>query len=291
MKNETCGIYLITEKASRRDVYVGQSIGIEGRWVKHKGKYPADRFDYRILLECPRCDLDFWEQHYIRVLKTHWTEGGENQNWGGQFWPRPEEPISPATRAKLSASHKGQVPHNKGKPRSSATRAKISAANKGQVPPNKGKPMSEEQKAKLRNRVVSEETRAKQSASKKGAPIGPMSEEHRSKISAAKKGVPVSEETRAKQSVAQKGKVQSEETKAKRSATLTGRVMSEEQKMKLSESAKARAALKRAAKAAADAALESLISLESNTENIPSQDEEEHQAVAPVWPSETLAVA
>jgi hypothetical protein len=185
MKNKNIGIYLITERATRKDVYVGQGI-VYDRWKKHRSKYPEDRFDYRILLECPRCDLNFWEQHYIRALKTHWTEGGENQNWGGQFWPRPEEPISPATRDKIAAANKGQVPHNKGMPCSPATRDKIAASKKGSVSPNKGK-------------TRSEEARAKQSEAMKGRVF---SEEHKAKL---------------------RGRVQSEEEKAKRSAAAKAR--------------------------------------------------------------------
>jgi uncharacterized C2H2 Zn-finger protein len=234
MKNKTIGIYLITERATRRDVYVGQGI-VYDRWKKHRSKYPEDRFDYRILLECPRCDLNFWEQHYIRVLKTHWTEGGENQNWGGQFWPRPEEPLSPATRAKISASKKGSVSPNKGKTRSEEARAKQTEAMKGKV-------FSEEHKAKLRGKTpankgkpMSEEQKAKQSAAMKGRVRGPMSEEQKAKQSAAQKGRvrgPMSEEQKAK--LRGKGRPKSEEQKAKIAATL-----------------KARAALKRAAKAMA----------------------------------------
>ncbi len=194
MKNVTIGIYLITERATGRDVYVGQGI-VYRRWRHHQKKFPKDCFDYRVLLECPRTELDFWEQHYIRVLKTHWTEGGENQTWGGQYWPRPEEPLSPATRAK------------------------ISAALKGRVAPNKGVPMSEETKAKLKGRTHSEESRAKQSASQKGRPGRVQSEEEKAK----RRGRVMPEEERAKLSAALKGRVQSEEEKAKRSAAAKAR--------------------------------------------------------------------
>jgi hypothetical protein len=238
MKKKTCGIYLITEKASRKDVYVGQSIGIEGRWSRHWKKFPQERFDYRILLECPPCDLDFWEQHYIRVLKTHWSEGGENQDWGGQYWPRPEEPLSPATRAKLSAALKGRV---RG-PLSEEQKAKLSAALKGKV---RG-PLSEETKAKLRGRVQSEEEKAKQSAAQKGR-VSPN------------KGVPMSEETKAKISAAQKGRAQK-----RRVSPPKRNPLSEETKAKLSTAAKARLALKRAAKAAATAALEAFLTIDIN---------------------------
>jgi very-short-patch-repair endonuclease/uncharacterized Zn finger protein (UPF0148 family) len=76
----------------------------------------------------------------------------------------------------------------KGKPKSAGTRAKIGEAN--------------------RRRVVSEETRAKISAARKGKPTTkgvPKSAEHRAKISAALMGHIQSDETRAKKSRALKG--------------------------------------------------------------------------------------
>jgi hypothetical protein len=87
-----------------------------------------------------------------------------------------------------------------------------------------------------------EESKAKQSAAKKGKPC---SEETKAKISAAKKGKPQSEETKAKISAAKKGKTHteeakprtrkpcSEETKAKMSATNKGKMHTEESKVKM----------------------------------------------------------
>lgn len=76
----------------------------------------------------------------------------------------------------------------------------------------KGKPKSAEHRAKLaeanRRRVVSDETRAKISAARKGKPTTkgvPKSAEHRAKISAALMGHVESDETRAKKSRALKG--------------------------------------------------------------------------------------
>ena len=59
------------------------------------------------------------------------------------------ETVTAETRAKMSASHKGKIPWNKGKTLSAETRAKLSAANKGQIPWNKGKTLSAETCAKL----------------------------------------------------------------------------------------------------------------------------------------------
>ena len=188
MQKETCGIYVITERATQRPRYVGQSIGIEGRWGAYKNRFPKERFDYRIIQECLPADLNFWEKYYICALKTHWTEGGENQNWGGQHWPKPEEPVSPATRAKIAATQKGR-------PKSEEMKAKVSATLQGRP-----------------GRVQSEEEKAKRSATLKGKGK-PMSEEAKAKSSAAlkgrvahNKGKPMSEEAQAKSSAAAKAR-------------------------------------------------------------------------------------
>jgi hypothetical protein len=267
MQKETCGIYVITERATERTLYVGQSIGIEGRWKKYKNRFPKARFDYRIIQECLPAELNFWEKYYIRAFKTHWSEGGENQDWGGQHWPKPEEPHSPATRAKISASKKGV-------PLSEEHKAKCSATQKGRV---KG-PLSEEQKAKqsavMKGRVrgpMPEEEKAKRRGKVPHNKGMPMSEEQKAKLSATltgRVGRVQSEETRAKISVANKGQVSPnkgmpmpEEQKAK----LRNRVVSEETKAKNSAAAKAQAVLRRAAKAAAVAALEALLFAETET--------------------------
>lgn len=74
----------------------------------------------------------------------------------------------------------------------------------------------------VKGRFVSEETRQKLSAIKKGKPMPPFSEEHRRKLSIANKGTPkparsktMSDEHKQKISVAKKGRHLSEETKRK----------------------------------------------------------------------------
>lgn len=82
---------------------------------------------------------------------------------------------------------------------SKEARAKIGAASKGRKT-FLGRKHSEATKEKLRNKIVTDETRAKMSAS-------------------AYKKPKVTEETRGKQSQAHKGQLRSEETKAKMRAT------------------------------------------------------------------------
>jgi hypothetical protein len=243
MKNKICGIYLITERETRRDVYVGQGV-VYDRWGHHRRKYPEELFDYRILLECPRTELDHWEQHYIRVLKTHWSEGGDNQTWGGQFWPRPEEPLSPATRKKLSEAQKAyeasMTPEEKQK-RSQKISEATKAARDNMTPEKK------------------REWSQKISEGKKGIPGAPVSEETRQKLSDAGKShwssMTEDEKRERSQKISQSktgksGPPQSEETKKKRAETIRGQTRSEEAKKNMSEARKAIAARKRAAKAA-----------------------------------------
>lgn len=175
MKNKISGIYLITERETGRG-YVGQSLNIESRWRYHKRtKFPEDRFDYRVVIKADACFLDALEQLYIEQFKTLWTEGGFNQTSGGQFWPRPEEPMSPEVRKKLSETHKG-------KPKSEEHKKKLSEAAMGKI------------------KIISEETKKK------------MSDSHKS---ISLKGEYHSEETKKKISESGKGKIISDEQKKK----------------------------------------------------------------------------
>jgi len=84
---------------------------------------------------------------------------------------------------------------------------------KGCVPWNRGKiGVSEETLNKMKNRIITEETRKKMSDSAK---IKVFTEEHRRKIGEASTNRVASDETRKKMSIAQKGRVFSEETKQK----------------------------------------------------------------------------
>ena len=85
--------------------------------------------------------------------------------------------------------------HHKGVKRSEETRRKLSESHKGQTPWNKGRKMSES--------YHSEETKRKVSEALKGRVL---SEETKRKIGEAHKGKLVSEETRRKLSEANKGK-------------------------------------------------------------------------------------
>lgn len=120
------------------------------------------------------------------------------------------------TRLAIAASLKNRVYTDE-------SRAKISVAHKG-------KTVSEETKEKLRNRVVSVETREKLSIAARN-----MSKETRAKMSLAQKNkAAITEETRQKLSIAAKGRVVSDETKKKISNSKTGSTLSQETRNKLS---------------------------------------------------------
>ena len=119
--------------------------------------------------------------------------------------------------------------HHKGVKRSEETRRKLSESHKGQTPWNKGRKMSES--------YHSEETRKKVSEALKGRLV---SEETKRKIGEAHKGKLVSEETKRKISEAKKGKVVSEEHKKKLSESLKGIKRSEETRRKISEARRRR---------------------------------------------------
>lgn len=253
MKNKICGIYLITEKETGRG-YVGQAINVERRWRRHFRRFPKDRFDYRVILECSRSDLDFWEKFYIKSMKTFWTEGGFNKTRGGQYWFSPESPLSSDTIEKIRQRLKGIK-------RSEETKKRMSLSMKGLKPvltDEERKRRSEFMKGNsLRvGKIHTPETIEKISKTRKSQP-GTFkgkthSEETKEKISKTKTGSvlgPHSEERKQKQSESMKGKN-------------VGKTHSEEARQKMSAAGKARRARERAAKAAAIAATEALIELE-----------------------------
>lgn len=119
--------------------------------------------------------------------------------------------------------------HNEGKKLSDEHRAKLSASHKGKPSSMKGKKLSPEHRAKL-------------STALKGK-LRPL--DTCAKISATLKGKHHSAETRAKLSTVLKGRHFSPETRAKMSAAHKGKKLSDEHRVKLSEAAKIREAAKR----------------------------------------------
>lgn len=88
------GIYLITNKINGR-YYVGQSVDITRRWRQHKEvayhehaplykaiqKYGIENFDFCVLEECSKEELDSKEIQYIEQYNSYFC--GYNQTRGG----------------------------------------------------------------------------------------------------------------------------------------------------------------------------------------------------------------
>jgi hypothetical protein len=272
MQNKTIGIYLITERATGK-MYVGLSGargGIEGRWVGHKKRFPEEHFTYEILLPCPagttRAELSNLEKFYVRELDCMEPKGF-NRTSGGCGKTEKSE----ASKKRTSETMKGRPANNKGMPLSKKSREKIKIASTGRK-------HSEETKKKLSvsktGKKLSEEHKKKSATALKKARKIPRSEEARANMSAAQKaswvGRVISEETSKKLASGRKGKVgpnkgkkfSEEHRKNIAEANRRKAPKSEETRKKQSESLKARLALKRAAKAAAIAALEALLAPE-----------------------------
>ena len=133
-------------------------------WTKVLKKRPKELIKEEYIKTCySEEEMNSDEQYYIEFFDTLYPNG-YNLTKGGDGGILCEE-----TRRKLSNSHKGKIPPNKGKPHSDETKKKISEAlkekflndedyrkkisetKKGRPAYNKGKPMSEEQKKKLKN--------------------------------------------------------------------------------------------------------------------------------------------
>lgn len=213
-----CGIYLLTHRESGRQ-YVGQSINIDARLAQHAGgksgsgivgaaiaKHGWSAFDARVLECCSRDDLDAAEKRWIDALGSM-SPAGFNLTNGGQKYKR----VTDDVRAKISeATRRGLTPEVvaqraaklRGKPKSPEHRAKL-AANLARA---------REAMAAMERAPISEETREKLAASKRGKR---MSEETKKKVSDAKKAQHAAEraagivrshteETKAKQSAARR---------------------------------------------------------------------------------------
>jgi len=113
--------------------YVGQGVDVHRRMNRKYSdnkalnlaiaKYGFDAFEKVVVCYCKVDEINDWEEHYIRNLHTHRSEGGYNLTWGGDgvgsgenhplygvtgeahpSWGRRH---SEETLARLSKSHKG----------------------------------------------------------------------------------------------------------------------------------------------------------------------------------------
>jgi len=208
------GIYSIRNTVNGK-VYIGKSVNIAGRWRSHRSclrrgvhvnphlqrawcLYGESAFRCEVLHEESDISLlPTLEAKYVSDFNATDEAHGYNLNVVSGDSYR----ASPETRAKQSAAQKNR---NRTHPRTCTPeqRARMSAAQRSRCV------------------VVSDETRAKMSASGKGKPKSP---EHRAAIGASRIGLIQSAETRAKIGAAHKGRKASDETRAKMSETRRGR--------------------------------------------------------------------
>lgn len=92
----TCGIYKIKNRLNNQ-VYIGQSINIEERWKSHKNeslkgqtkfykgiqKYGIDNFEWSIIEECSKDELDKKELYWINFYDS--VKNGYNSVYGAPF--------------------------------------------------------------------------------------------------------------------------------------------------------------------------------------------------------------
>jgi len=195
--------------------YVGQSLDTKKRIMdypdhirgqrliyKAMSKYGLENFScYKVMDCCPsKVALNYWETYWIKALDTLSPNGYNLRSGGGQY-----NTLSEESRKKMSLSHKGKAPANKGKKMSDEfckkiseakrnpsveTRHKMSMARVGKTPWNKGKkgpPCSDHMKEFIRNlhtdRKRPPETGQRISAALKGKKRHPHTEEWKRKIS------------------------------------------------------------------------------------------------------------
>ena len=182
------GVYKFTNKFNRK-VYVGKSVDIHTRYIRHKRdankgvdnllyrairKYGIENFDFDVLIECPKENLDYWEKFYIRYYcsnnpnfgynltkggdgVTEWTQKMKDHNaeLSKKLWENKEY------RTKCTNSHKNKPSNMAGKNLRDESKEKIKQSlliyYKTHNSPMKGKPY----KLKGSHRVYEDETHTK----------------------------------------------------------------------------------------------------------------------------------
>jgi len=224
------GIYQIKNTLNGK-CYIGSAVDLRHRWQDHlrdlrRGqhcnqhlqaafdKYGKSAFTFTILetVEDPS-QLIGREQHFFDALLPEYN-----------ISPTAGSPLgvqhTEEARANMSAAHSGERHHMYGKHHSEITKQRISKGMTGKQ--NRKKPHSEETKQKISKALmghqVSEETRAKQSAAKRGKRSSFKGKHHsakaKQKISNAKKGTNMGKQNHFY------GKHHSKETKRKISEAL-----------------------------------------------------------------------
>ena len=188
-----CGIYKIENQVNHK-IYVGQSVDIYERWRQHKyslhngnhynthlqgawNKYGEESFEFCVIQECNKDELNSSEIEYIAYYKSYMPEFGYNLTFGGEGGAVTDE-----VRKKLSIANIGKNNPMFGKYHTDETKKKISETKigsqnamygkRGVLSPNYGRKRTDEfrklQSEAHKGKKMSEETRAKQSVVKSG---------------------------------------------------------------------------------------------------------------------------
>lgn len=159
------GIYCI-ENLINGKKYIGQSVDIQSRWVKHKSelknnshdndylqkswnKYGEDNFKFYVMEFCDIDRLDELEVYYIDLYETLNRDKGYNLTSGGSYNKRYSfetrlkmsqaqigHTVSAESRMKISKNHADCSGNNNGmygKKHTDEAKRKISEANKGRI--------------------------------------------------------------------------------------------------------------------------------------------------------------
>lgn len=141
------GIYGIYNKTTGKR-YIGQSINIESRIDKHfrllhKGehfnnllqssynKYGKSEFDYEVLCECEKSELDSMEIYYIDYFNSKYDKNGYNLKDGGSCPPLPEK--SKLILSELGKNRVGSKNSFFGKIHTSESKNKMSKSKMGKT--------------------------------------------------------------------------------------------------------------------------------------------------------------
>lgn len=212
--------------------YMGKGTAIQAA----EKKYGIENFSKRILAVCYSTKIiDILEVEYIHTYKeigkAEYNIAGGGQTRCREFMN--EEQKKRCNKRISEGIRNSEKWHNA--MHSDEFRAKISETHKGLTPPNKGKKMSKE----FCNNV---------SQAINDMYNSPKGDVVRDKIKKARANQIITEETRKKMSESQKGKVRSEETRKRMSAAQKGHTVSDKTKQLLREKRKLQAPMSEEAK-------------------------------------------
>jgi group I intron endonuclease len=177
------GIYLIKNTVNNK-VYVGSAINISNRWSRHKHDLKEGK-------------------HHSEHLQKSWDKYGE-QSFTFEILEEVTNPEHLLAYEQVYLDYYKSFEVDRG-----YNMCKVAGSHLGMK-------RKEETIKKLKNRIISQETKHKLSEAQKGRIF---SEETKKKIGEANSGRKRTEETKTKMSEAKKGKKRSEETKKKISET------------------------------------------------------------------------